>query len=107
MPYREKINIYVPESVGALINNDAALFEIFKRDGCTINRNRFLTFLITGYYRMYASDCRRKYDCIRAELQDRLYDLEIENKVARNIYNKLYLPENAKHRGKNTVKISP
>ncbi len=41
----EKINIYVPEHVGNLLDNDASMFEILKRDGWTINRNRFFVGL--------------------------------------------------------------
>ena len=42
----DKINIYVPEHIGTVIDNDAELFEVLKKDGRTINRNRFLSLLI-------------------------------------------------------------
>ena len=51
----EKINIYVPENIGAMIESDATMFEVYKKDGRTINKNRFLGMLIIGYYNDYVT----------------------------------------------------
>lgn len=63
----EKINIYVPDKVGWILENDASLFEIFKRDGRTVNKNRFLSMLITGFYGQYVQEYTQKYDAIKKE----------------------------------------
>lgn len=106
MPYREKINIYVPETVGTLLNNDASLFEIFKKDGYTINRNRFLSLLIIGYYNSYVLESRQKFELLQEKLQDYLPDPNITNQIAECILNQVILPEVPKRKGKNPVKLS-
>ncbi len=50
MDYSERFDIYVTENVAKTLNDDALLFEFFKKDGITINHNRFLTRLISGYF---------------------------------------------------------
>ncbi|MGN1023736.1 MAG: WYL domain-containing protein [Lachnospiraceae bacterium] len=62
MSYQEKINIYLPEGTGALLDEDAMRFEILKKDRETINRNRFLSRVLMGYYRTYAEECRTQYE---------------------------------------------
>ena len=60
----EKINIYVPENIGAMIESDATMFEVYKKDGRTINKNRFLGMLIIGYYNDYVTEAKAAYDAI-------------------------------------------
>ena len=57
----EKINIYVPEQIGVILDNDANPFEILKKDGKTINRNKFLSLLILGYQNSYVSEYQQSY----------------------------------------------
>ena len=52
----DKINIYLPAEVGDMLERDVTLFEIFKKDGMTPNRNRFLNMLVQGYYETYSSE---------------------------------------------------
>lgn len=106
MSYREKINIYVPEAVGAMLNNDAALFEVFKKDGYTINRNRFLSLLIIGYYSAYVSECRQQFENLQDELQKFIPKTAIREEAAESILNRVIMPEIPKRKGKNPVKLS-
>ena len=64
MSEQEKINIYVPREVGELLDSDNEMFEVFKRDGRTLNRNQFLTQLVTGYYDVYARELQAKSEAI-------------------------------------------
>jgi len=101
----EKINIYVPESVGRILNSDAALFEIFKRDGRTVNKNRFLSMLITGYYSQYVSEFHDKYDSIMKILSS----VQPENRrmqMADEILKTVILPEVPARKGRNPKKLS-
>lgn len=43
MSEQDKINIYVPREVGEVLDSDNEMFEVFKPDGMTLNRNQFLT----------------------------------------------------------------
>lgn len=106
MQYREKINIYVPETVGILLNNDAALFEVFKRDGCTINKNRFLSLLIIGYYSAYVSECRQQFESIDDVLKKYIQNVIARKDAAESILNQIVLPKIPKRKGKNPVKLS-
>lgn len=102
----EKINIYVPEATGMLLNNDAALFEVFKKDGYTINRNRFLSLLVIGYYSAYVSECRQQYENTLENLQQYIQNTTIRKAAAESILNRVILPEIPKRKGKNPVKLS-
>lgn len=72
MAYQEKINIYLPEGTGALLDEDAMRFEVLKKDRETINRNRFLSRVFAGYYRTYAEECRIQYEAAVQVLADYL-----------------------------------
>ena len=60
----DKINVYVPDNIGIMLENDAVMFEVYKRDGKTINKNRFLGMLVTGYYDDYVTEMRSAYEKI-------------------------------------------
>lgn len=65
-----KINISVPISVKQQLDEDAMLFEIYKKDGETINRNGFLNRLIKGYYHQYVQE----QESLRCQINDVLMD---------------------------------
>ncbi len=48
----EKIKIYIPKSVNAILLKDMENFEFFKKDG-SLNRNEFYNTLILNYYEQY------------------------------------------------------
>ena len=52
----ETIKINVPESLNRSLTNDMNNFEVFKRDGETLNFNGFMSSLIAGYYEKYQEE---------------------------------------------------
>ena len=102
----EKINIYVPEHVGVMLDNDANMFEVFKKDGRTINRNRFLSLLIVGYYNSYVEECQKAYESIVRELTRFGIDLNKCHEISDSILNKIVLPYVPTRKGKNPSKLS-
>ena len=106
MGYREKINIYVPYNIGKTLDNDAALFEIVKKDQVTINRNRFLSMLISGYYSDYMITNQAKMAAIQDVLTDCIEDNNTCKSLAEQIMNAVIIPEIPKRKGKNPKKIS-
>ena len=102
----EKINIYVPERTGTMLKNDAEMFEVYKKDGRTINRNRFLTMLILGYYEDYAIEAKMAYDAIMAELTGINISINEKETVANSILNSVILPNVPPRKGKNPNRLS-
>jgi len=102
----EKINIYVPDNVGRILENDASLFEIFKRDGRTVNKNRFLSMLITGFYGQYVQEYTQKYDAIKTEMAGVVKSTEKRDLLAESIMKNVILPEVPTRKGKNPKRLS-
>ena len=102
----EKINIYVPENIGDMLEHDARMFEIFKSDGQTINRNRFLSMLLLGYYNSYVNECSEQRKKIMLELDGCLADNSLAYEVADNILKSVILPEVPSRKGKNPTRLS-
>lgn len=65
----EKVSIYAPPEIVETLDRDARLFEIFKKDGKTINRNRFLSMLIVGYHESYSQELWRRRTAIQHVLE--------------------------------------
>lgn len=83
--YYDKINIYIPQELKNKLLNDAALFEIFKKDGSTINTNKFLSMLLLGYYDSFQDENRE----IINSVSDVLNDFEISPKNIPEITDRL------------------
>lgn len=106
MSYFEKINIYVPETVGRSLENDAMLFEIYKKDGRTINKNRFLSMLIRGYYNAYEEESQKVYSAISEKLETIIKDRESKKEIVTAIINDVFRPEIPTRKGKNPARWS-
>ena len=102
----EKINIYVPEETGIMLKNDALLFEVFKKDGKTINMNRFLTLLIKGYYAEYLEETYNKHKQIVDVLQKTGLNKAVINDISESILNTCILPNIPLRKGKNPCRLS-
>lgn len=102
----EKINIYVPKEVGKTLERDAELFEIYKSDGLKINKNRFLSMLIQGYYKDYHDSEKKNYDLIMSVLEKNGITKSKRTDIASEIYNKLLVPEIPSRKGKDPKKLS-
>lgn len=66
----EKLSIYAPKAIAMALDRDAELFEIFKRDGRTINRNRFLSQVLLGYHDSYTEELSRLADTVSEAVGD-------------------------------------
>lgn len=64
----EKVSIYAPPEIVESLDRDARLFEVFKKDGKTVNRNRFLSMLIVGYHESYSQELWRRRSAIQQVL---------------------------------------
>jgi len=102
----EKINIYVPDQIGRTLNDDATLFEVFKRDGCSVNRNRFLSLLIVGYYNSYVSECQTKYEHLREVMERYVPNTKQLKFLAEAVLKNVILPDVPKRKGKNPIRLS-
>lgn len=102
----EKINIYVPENIGIILENDEKMFEIYKNDGRTINKNKFLGKLITGFYSDYVLEAKEVFDSIVSTMNtNNLSDKEKED-IADNILRNVILPAVPSRKGKNPSRLS-
>ena len=102
----EKINIYVPENIGSMLENDAMMFEVYKRDGRTINKNKFLGLLIAGYYGDYVTEARNAYDIILASLKSNGVNGKNVEQVTECILRNIVLPTVPSRKGKNPARLS-
>lgn len=102
----EKINIYVPEGIGLILENDASMFEVFKKDGITINKNRFLGMLITGYYDDYVTEARTAYDAILSAIDTEKLSVKEKEQIADRILRNAILPKVPSRKGKHPAKLS-
>ena len=106
MSDQDKINIYVPREVGELLDSDNEMFEMFKSDGVTPNRNQFLTQLVAGYYDTYTRELQVKYEAILEELSLTQVDRKTREQIASNILKRLTLSRTNKRIGKTAMHFS-
>lgn len=106
MSDQDKINIYVPREVGELLDSDNEMFELFKSDGATLNRNLFLTQLVAGYYDVYARELQAKYEAILAELSLAQIDRKMCEQIASSILDQLSPPRMTKRVGRKAMHFS-
>lgn len=108
MSYNEKISIYVPAYVDAVLKKDAQLFEVFKTGKREINRNRFLSLLIIGYYYQYTEECSQR----KQKLEDLIDSSRIRctaeqrTKLCEEINSGLLLPQLPKRKNSEYEKLS-
>ena len=105
MSYLEKINIYVSKEIEEQIINDAKLFEIMKKDGYTINNNRFLNMLLKSYYSQYMEEFQNYQNKIAKELEEAGLKKNADYVVNRIIKN-IVLPQVVPKKSKSNVKLS-
>lgn len=102
----EKINIYVPADVAPILDQDAWLFEIYNPEKTRINRNRFLSLLLIGYYNTYITERHTAIQRIKAELDTLQLSENVVAQISANILNRVVLPEVPKRKGKKPVHLS-
>lgn len=106
MGMNEKINIFIPNYIEEIINKDAKLFEIFKKDKKTINRNKFLTLLINGYYTVFINEYLTTKEKIKLSFKDSGISESEKNDLIYNLTTSFYFPPVEKKKGKKLSRIS-
>ncbi|MBO7697824.1 MAG: hypothetical protein J6S38_02165, partial [Erysipelotrichaceae bacterium] len=81
----EKIKIYIPENVNAILLKDMERFEFFKKD-YSLNKNEFYNTLIINYYEQYEENQSDIFSHITETIRDRsdLKDQDVSD-IAANI----------------------
>ena len=102
----EKINIYVPDRIGSMLENDAIMFEVYKKDGRTINKNKFLSMLIIGFYYDYVTEEKKAYDSILATIDTDTISRSDKERIAINILDNIVRPTIPSRKGKNPSRLS-
>ena len=82
----------MPENIGAMIESDATMFEVYKKDGRTINKNRFLGILIIGYYNDYVTEAKAAYDAILSAIDTNKVSIRDKERIADSILKKCCSP---------------
>ena len=103
----EKLNIYVPDSIAEILDNDAMMFEVYKKDGKTLNRNKFLGMLISGYNDDYKNEIKDSKDAIMTVLGKYTIPKE-ENpeEIADSILNNAIFPQVSGRTEKHMTRLS-
>ena len=102
----EKINIYVPNNIAEILDQDAWLFEIYNPQKTRINRNRFLSLLLVGYYNTYITERHSALQRIKTEMESLQLSESDLAEISTNILNRVVLPEVPKRKGKKPAHLS-
>ena len=102
----EKINIYVPDYIGYSLENDAFMFEILKKDGYTINKNKFLSMLILGYSDFYIEEYQKTSEALLKELNLTSLSIEEKQQLTHKILKNVILPVVPSRKSKHPVRLS-
>lgn len=89
----DKINIYLPKEIANSLDDDAISFEIFKNDGFSINRNRFLSSLIIGYAHKYEDEIDNYITLIENELKNEKISKNRATHIAKKIVENVFMSE--------------
>ena len=102
----DKINIYVPQDIGTILENDVIQFEIYKKDGCTVNKNRFLAMLVQGYYDDYMLELQNTHKVLCSILSAKGLDTSELSDIVNEILTEVVLPKIPTRKGKNPIRLS-
>lgn len=101
-----KIDLYIPTSLKAALEYDANIFEIRKKDGITINRNRFYTLLIKNYYDRFIEEYQSMKARIIRELGVSSVPLKEQSELADRILKAVGPAPVSRRKGKHLEKVS-
>lgn len=96
----DKLNIYVPETLAVSLDRDAELFEVFKRDGRSINRNRFLSQVLLGYHDTYNEELSQLENSVIREIDGSFGSDRNRARLAHRIVQAITSPIPDNQRGK-------
>jgi len=102
----EKLKIYIPEAVNAILLKDMERFEFYKKDG-TFNKNEFYNTLVLNYHEQYQENQSALFDYIKQTAASNFDSSNvIVNDVASKILSFIDLKSNMLDEQKSEVTIS-
>ena len=101
-----KIDLYIPATLKAALEHDANIFEIRKKDGITINRNRFYTLLIKNYYDRFVEEYQAMKARVIEELRASFVPSKEQSELANRILKAVSPAPVPKRKGKHLEKVS-
>lgn len=102
----ERISIYVPEALARDLDADAVLFEIYKRNGRSVNRNRFLNQVFLGHYETFVDERLRLLEVVTLQLGDVIESKKTRVETAERIVRSIVSPVPLNSRVKGAVRLS-
>ena len=105
MAFLDKINIYISQDIRDRLDRDAVLFEIFKKDRKTINRNLFLTKVLCGYYNEYLQECIEYQNIIRIALSCSSLTVPEQEASAKRVTDRIFACKTPESSGGKTVSL--
>ncbi len=102
----DKQSVYVPETIYEALYRDAEMFEVFKADGRTINKNKFLNKVLLGYSNIYEAECNAMLERVVKELEGIINNHKDRREAARKIVQAISSPIPADKRGLGFKRLS-
>jgi len=106
MENTEKINVYIPQEMKAQIQNDAMLFEIFKKNRRDVNINRFLSLLLCGYYDDFLHENNKSHHSMLSILNDYNLSSSDQADISDRILKESILPTDDFYQSKKNIPLS-
>ena len=106
MENTEKLNVYIPPKMKAQIQNDAMLFEIFKKNRRDVNINKFLSLLLCGYHDGYLFENNQFHKFIVKILNDYSLSSADLSDISDRILKEAILPTDDLYQSKKNIPLS-
>lgn len=101
----ETIKINMPESLVRSLLNDAVGFEVFKKDGETVNLNSFISSLIAGYYEKYQEELSERLQKTKTLLASYIRNPDLLNQASMEIISRDIASEKTARKEANSQSI--
>ena len=101
----ETIKINMSEFLVRSLFNDAVGFEVFKKDGETVNLNSFISSLIAGYYEKYQEELSERLQKTKTLLASYIRNPDLLNQASMEIISRDIASENAARKEANSQSI--
>jgi len=106
MENTEKLNVYIPKEMKAQIQNDAMLFEIFKKNRRDVNINRFMSLLLCGYHDDFLHENNKSHDSILSILNEYNLSYSDQADISDRILKESILPTDDLYQSKKSIPLS-
>lgn len=103
---KDKINVSISNDIYNIIESDAIKFEIFKKNGNNINKNRFISLLLIGYYETFIYEYYSFKNKINNILSKDIKDNDIIENLSNKIIDTIIISPLNKKKGQTSINIS-